>query len=287
MRTQAILSLTAILAAFAGCNGADNENGAGRGWSLSNLGGRERQSDADSGQGYSILLSRYQGPGGAHRQLAQQQRAMVTERFGWENVYVIHRDQVSELYWGRYDDPARAGQRLRTARAQTDAMGQQLFPSAIITPIPGEDVGPEAWKLANNPGTYSLLVAVFKNDHTARPPYTTRREDAVAYCRQLREQGYEAWYFHGGAESSVTIGSFGPDAIEIYYETVETRTSPEPVRIERSRIVDPQLNQLRETFTKLAYNGHELINVVHDARTGQPIRQSAATYPIRVESARE
>lgn len=276
-----------VLLALVGvaCNGGGpsaNSNGSGQAWTDNGSGAHQ----AELGEQLTVLLARYEQPG-TSMQIAERQKQYLQQQMGWQNVYALHTPAYSELYWGRFDDPAEAGEHLRRARAATAPMGGLMFPQAVVTPVPAGQVGPPEWDLVNNPGAYSLLVAVFKNDPDARPAYTTRRQDAVEYARQLREEGYEAWYYHGRSESSVTLGSFGESAIETYQERVPTPTSSEPVLVERNRIVDPRLEQLQtsERFQYLAYNGHVLYNIVRGAN-GIERRQAAGSYPIRVESAR-
>ena len=39
-----------------------------------------------------------------------------------------------------------------------------------------------------------------------------RKEAAVAYCKELRTKGYDAWYRHSEFVSEVFVGTFGPEA---------------------------------------------------------------------------
>ncbi len=247
-----------------------------------------RGQDAPSGEGgFTVLLMHFNDPL-MHAQMARDYRRRVEEGLGWRGVFVVVADDHSELFWGRFHSPAQAAPTLRKAKAHRAANGLPVFAKAMIVPLPSPPVGPPDWALKNNPGTYSLLVALYKSDWTAKPPYrdADRQNDAVLHCQQLREQGHEAWYHHGASASSVTIGSFGRDAVRLELKPVPQPNQNEPVFAETSTIVDPRLEALQQQFDKLAVNGRESFMVTRDAQGRQVERTPERTYVIRVEQAR-
>ena len=77
-----------------------------------------------------------------------------------------------------------------------------------MPPTPTPNPGPPEWQLRNCPGTYSLRIAIFFDE----PGFYRRKQAAVAYCAELRDKGYDAWYRHSEFVSEVFVGTFGPDA---------------------------------------------------------------------------
>ncbi len=86
--------------------------------------------------------------------------------------------------------------------------GMGLSLDARVIPYPTPDVGKDEWELDNNPGAYTLRVAIFYRE----PGFRGRKKAAAAYCGELRRKGYEAYYRHGELTSEVFVGSFGEDA---------------------------------------------------------------------------
>lgn len=83
----------------------------------------------------------------------------------------------------------------------------RLLPVRMLPPNAGK---PE-WALNRVRGKYSLQVAAFEPTDT----FWEYAEAAAAYCRLLRDEGYEAFYHHGSASSIVTVGVFGEDAVVV------------------------------------------------------------------------
>ena len=146
--------------------------------------------------------------------------------------------------------------------------------------MPGSDAGASEWDIASCRGSYSLLVAVFQDQPAAKPPYVGRRDFAVNYCRQLRQQGREAYYHHGPRSSSVTIGSFGRDAVQIDKEQVIPQGGGRAIRREVKTPIDRTLLRLMQEFPWRAYNGREFENVRKDGRGKVMSRTKAPSMVI-------
>ena len=129
-------------------------------------------------------------------------------------------DGVFRLYYGTYyrsTDPE-TGRRsippqlrddLVLIKELTASQNQHIFIHAMKVPMPTPDVGDPAWALQNVRAMYTLQVAVFEpNDE-----FLEYKQAAATYCKYLRDQGFEAYYYHTPASSMVTVGSFGPEAI--------------------------------------------------------------------------
>lgn len=92
------------------------------------------------------------------------------------------------------------------------ALGEEYpFFSARPIPEPAKDVGPPEWDLRTAKGVYTLNVGVTYNT----PTMHNHEEAAVEWVRVLREQGYQAYYYHApdGGRTSICVGTFGDDAL--------------------------------------------------------------------------
>lgn len=130
------------------------------------------------------------------------------------------RDGSAAVYYGTYRrslDPE-TGRRATPRRLREDldalkelgtADGRRLFIQAIPVRMPTPDVGPPEWDLRNVRARYSLQIAVFEPTEE----FWQVKQAALDFCRDLRERGYEAYYFHADASSIVTVGAFGPEAL--------------------------------------------------------------------------
>lgn len=85
------------------------------------------------------------------------------------------------------------------------------FLTARTMAMPTEDVGPPEWDLRTAKGYYTLQVGVT----FATPALHDYKGAAVEWVRALRQDGYEAYYYHNpdSQRSSVCVGTFGPDAM--------------------------------------------------------------------------
>jgi hypothetical protein len=233
-----------------------------------------RSSDAT----YTVMMRVFTEPN--HSAEAARWRDRLSEALGWKGLTVVSQTDYSVLYWGQFSSPAAAQDTLDQAKAYRTHRGDALFTTAMITVLPGSDPGQAAWDLASSTGAYSLLVADFEN--VPDQGYVGRIEDAVAYCRELRSKGLEAYYYHGPSTSSVTIGSFGPEAIRWEQHTVNSPLDAKPVTVSRRVIVDPQLQALQQQFPHRLWNLREVQDVVRDSAGGEVRRSVPASIPIRV-----
>lgn len=171
---------------------------------------------------WTILCKEFVGSD--HRRYCEEYAETLrrTPEIRTDEVECRHDDSqaVSRLYYGRYRRRvnSRTGERSRPPELIADLqliqdLGDPVhgrhFVQARMTLVPQEKLGPEAYKLSNAPGLYSLQIAVFYPE----PGYSNYRQDAVKLVQQLRREGYEAYYYHGEVQSMVTVGSFGPEAV--------------------------------------------------------------------------
>ena len=178
------------------------------------VGGTVAAEEAESGDQYTILLYAYGGPDHAAR--VSEYKAKTEEHAGWRGLWIVQKTGRSELYWGRYPAIKAAQKDLAKARAYRTPTGVAVYANAIILALPGKDIGPPEWNLRNATGAYTVMVAEFYNLPESK--YYTRKADAVAYCRRLRDNGFEAYYLHGTVKSLVTVGAFPDSSIRMIRE---------------------------------------------------------------------
>lgn len=234
-----------------------------------------------SGQAqYTILLCTFNEPT-THSQDAKTYKSRLEQATRWQGMFILDRATDSSLFMGQFRAPQDAKSTLDRVKKYRTQNNLQIFNMAILVPIPGTQVGLPEWDLARNKGAYSYLVAIYQNDPKAQPPYLQCQQDAVAACKSLRDQGYEAYYFHGVNDSSVTIGTFGPNAIREQAEQVQTSADPQPITVRKVVVVDPGMLDIKQKFPSLAWNGHQSITVSR-GQDGKDVRTIDETYPVRV-----
>ena len=182
-------------------------------------------------------------------------KGIYRERMGWDDtdmfeVCVSH--DVTSLFYNRFDSMEKASAKLRELRAirvtRQDNFGEYSpFFSAIVIPLPGQDVGPDKWNLEKADGYYSVCVGVWHND--PKKKIRSRKTLAVAHCKELRDKGHEAYFYHGESQSLVTIGVFGKDAVRMVkkYDRHGAKLTPETA--------DRRARAILKEFEKLAVNG--------------------------------
>ncbi len=168
---------------------------------------------------WTILCMEVQGAGNARvaEQVAETLRN--TRGFDPNGVFVTHETSRSRVYYGKYyrRPVPGTGKFDLPAEMQRDAAlvkdltvdGGRFFLESRPVPYPTPDVGNPNWQLKNNPATYALRIALFYDE----PGFLERKKAAAAYCAELREKGYDAYYRHSDFVSEVFVGEFGPDAL--------------------------------------------------------------------------
>lgn len=207
-------------------------------------------------------------------------------------VQVLTDDDGTAVYYGRYrriyasgDKPERFEpdgvkdlELIRKLQLQGSDMWPFMLASMAILPT-YRSPHPE-WDLNNADGYWSLHVAVFYNTETM----TGRRSSAEEYCRILRAQGEEAYFHHGGANSSVYIGAFPKSAVQEVREEDAIAGRVSTV----NRIVDPRLQELMKRFPNSLHNGHEMYEIVRNPRTGEiEERIPTPSFPVIMPKAQQ
>jgi hypothetical protein len=207
--------------------------------------------------------------------------------------YVVHGEGHSTVYYGFYRTVRDEEDKQEAARAKGDrkaiaglvnaATGARMFGGVFLVELDAADTtGPAEWNLVNAKGYYSLEIGVYKDN-------PQRKEAAVEAVRAARANGYEAYYYHGPAVSSVCIGAWpesavrkqgdgkvrDPNAVGVLVpESVNlppglTTADGRPIEVVQAKaeIVDGTLLAMMKAFPTHAVNGVEG-REVRDAKTG-------------------
>ncbi|MDY6913697.1 MAG: hypothetical protein SVT52_04490 [Planctomycetota bacterium] len=216
---------------------------------------------------YTILLHTFSGP--SHISQAKYYKQSTEQLAKWKDLFIVHGDGRSELYWGKYRSHKASRGNLKKAKNWVTPAGIGPFKKAIVVPLPGSDIGPPEWNLQNADGAYTVVVATFYDEPKA--DYYGRKRFAVMYCRQLRDKGEEAYYNHGPSQSTVTVGSFPDSAVQMVKEGSRVK----PV------IHDPRIEAVKRRYPFLAVNGRK-ITVTIINKQGEAERVFAKSEPVHI-----
>ena len=213
---------------------------------------------------YTIRL--YVLPSSDHIERIKSFKVQTERDTGWKGLFVEHREKYSELYWGKYATYAEAEKNLKRAGKYRTPVGVAAYANARIMEYARADPGPSEWDLAEASGVYTVVVAVFYD--VPEEKYLGRKKSAVAYCRQLREKGEEAYFWHGSARSTVTIGTF-PDAAVVMIDDGN---------IKHPDIRDPGIQAILDRYPYLAVNGRQELIWEPNPITRKPERKPITPY---------
>jgi len=242
--------------------------------------GRPRASDG----GYTILL--YVLRSFDHVERIKKFKEQTEKDTGWKGMFIVHKADHSELYWGKYATYEAAAKDLKNkAKKYRTKLGVPAYAQAIVVPLPGKDIGPPEWNLLNAKGAYTVVVAVFYNidelkyyDPKSKKykvetvGYYTRKIDAVEYCRQLRNRGEEAYFHHGPSQSTVTIGAFPDSAVVMVQRGA----------VKRPEIREPRIEAIVRKYKLLAVNGYSEKRSVINPKTGKVELIEVKPYPVHI-----
>ncbi|MCG3138962.1 MAG: hypothetical protein HJJLKODD_02834 [Phycisphaerae bacterium] len=206
-----LILLSSLLFASAGCQ--SNRGGGGGGSIFTS-----RNSEP-----WTILCREFSGPEYRHycESLADALRRTEGVRPGEVRCEYDDARQIGWLYYGRYDRrinsqtnslealPAELTQDIVMIQDLGTPQSGRYFATARPVPLVTHFQGPDAINLRYARGVYTLQVAAFYPERG----FTEVQKAAVEYAQALRQEGYEAYYYHGPTQSIVTIGCFGEDAV--------------------------------------------------------------------------
>ncbi len=203
---------------------------------------------------FTISLQRVQDITDQSLAGARQSLQRIRKQTGWRDLHVLQTDYASVVcrgYFRSFTDK-KAQRMLDQIRSYKDSQGRQPFRKASFAALPRErkqiTAGPPQWDLRRAPGNASLCIGFFINDELCKDRLTA----AVKKVKDLRNQGIEAWYYHGQDRSGVYVGHF-----DAGWELVTTGKTRDGNLIRRLKFVthDPQFAILRKKFPKYEENG--------------------------------
>jgi hypothetical protein len=248
--------------------------GADSGDFLGGLFGPKHDTSGGAKEGnFTILLFICRGAGMSHIEEAKLYKANTEKFAGWEHLFIVHKEDHSLLFWGRYASIKDAQPNLKKAKEYLAPAKIKVYTKAIVVPLPGkEDVGPPEWNLDNTDPNYAYTVLVAEFHDVPEQDYVGRRDFAVQYCKQLRGEGRVAFYRHTATESIVTVGLFKKSAIT---------DTPKDDKIIRT-VNDPGITVLFQQFPKLAVNGREDLVTAVDPKTNQVVIDPKTRKPLKI-----
>lgn len=212
-----------------------------------------------------------------------------------DRVQVSEQEEGTAIYYGLYrreyddrsgiaryqPDPSKDLELIRSlylsnSRLRPDDPANWPFRLASMQELPDTRSGDPAWDLSNQKGYWSLQVGVFYNTEQMR----RRKSAAQEYCRLLREQGEEAYFYHGPDKSSVCIGLFPKDAIKEIRHVDPLTGVPSFWNV----IVDERMQELQKKYDHVE-NGHVMKDVVRNPQTGEKEATPIKPFAVKLPSA--
>ncbi len=201
-RSKALIWLSLSLVMVGGCQGGGGGGREGRG---------ERSAGVvNSDPGWSLVLEYYSGAG--HLERATARATGLANVFSRSDFAVREKSEASVVVLGSYSGPqdSRFKEDLAWARS-VEIDGRRPWQAAYLSPPPAKGFGEAdeanlafAREMYGQSAEFTLQIAVYES-----PRADEARRAAEAAARQLREDGEEAFYYHGPSWSSVTLGLFG------------------------------------------------------------------------------
>ncbi len=194
---------------------------------------------------WAIELEKYEGPD-CYRQAFARLQALQ-ERARMPDLWVHGTGATAHVYRGQYDRPhdPRVERDLRHSRS-VRLDGKQPFAAAALVPVGADPADP--MDLRRYPGAYSLQIAVYDQAFGAG-----FRQAAQKAAQVLRDEGEEAYFYHGPHRSMVTLGLF---------------TDADFVQQGPYRVYGPRILELQEKYPFNLSNGVTMIDKIKGKSIG-------------------
>ena len=197
---------------------------------------------------YAIAVATFTGD--AHKQSATSTLSNLMAQYPMigRKLALRERSRGSVLTYGQYSgyDDAAAKKDIAMLRNISTPQGVTLFAQVLLTkfksPRSRNKLHPyDLWTVRREFPTivpiFTLEVAVWGDFDSGKYPRDRRRLEAQQYATELRQKGFEAFFYHNDDRelSSVTVGLFGYNAIDaetgFYSLEVEAILSRFPERL--------------------------------------------------------
>lgn len=209
-------------------------------------------------EGYAIFIQRFEGSS-RHREANSLVR-QLTSNLLIPDIWTLEEGKSISVYRGRYPDPTvdAALRDLRQTR-MLQVNNERPFSGAVLVSLdnpqgatPG---GP--LDLRRHRGMYSLQVGFYDREFGEE-----FRQAAEKAAKVLRDEGHEAYYYHGRSLSLITIGLF---------------TDKDLVYIDKVANYGPRVKELQAKFPYNLANGLTIVNTINGNKITQP------SFLVRVE----
>ncbi len=192
-------------------------------------------------RGFAIELARFTGP---DRSRDAFQLTDALRRAGLADLWFDDADATLTVFAGRYrsaKDPAARDALARARKAEVDpalveTLGLKLEDADLVSITGGRRASGDPLDLRRHMGSYSLQIGFYDENFPGDP-----RAAAEQSARAFREQGYQAYYYHGPFRSSVTVGLF---------------TNEDFVLEGTTEAYGPSIRELQQTFPYNLANGY-------------------------------
>ncbi len=196
--------------------------------------------DPAGGQGWAIQVIQLPGPS-RHTEaieLVKQLRA----KSSLADLWVLDDGQVATIYHSRFtraSDPAIPDALAKVQQIEIEGV-KPFAQSQLVPLVGGSRAIADPFDLRQFIGYYSLQIGFY--DQNFGGGFREAAEQAV---RSLREDGHEAYYYHGPYRSIIAVGVFDYDQAFVNAGTVDTYA--------------PQIRELQQTFPFNLGNGVTLL----------------------------
>lgn len=208
--------------------------------------------------GYAILLRSFEGS--KRYREARSLAHRLTSELLIPDVWVHEEGKTVMVFRGRYPEPTvdAAVRDLRQTR-MIQINNERPFVGAGLVSLDvaqGTGVGGK-FDLRRHRGMYSLQIGFYDREFGAE-----FRQAAEKAAKVLRDEGHEAYYYHGRSLSLITIGLF---------------TDKDLVYVDKVANYGPRVKELQAKFPYNLANGLTIVNTVNGTKITQP------SFLVRVE----
>jgi hypothetical protein len=206
-------------------------------------GGQAKEGASVAPADFSIVVGRFTGPNRFSEAHALSEQLAGASPF--DDAWVEDASGTATVYFGRYT--AANSEAARSALKQIHSIefdGQFPYAHAVIVSLTVEGrPALDPWDLRQFVGSLTLQIGFYDSQFDG--DFRKAAEQAV---RVLREEGHEAYYYHGEHRSLVTIGLFSESDFE---------------RAGNTEVYGPRIKDLQKKFPFNLGNGltlHEKLN---------------------------
>lgn len=222
---------------------------------------------------WSVALATFSGDD--HRAVAEAACRQFVQQFPQlQGAFVRTTGSGSVVMWGRFDGPRDPQAKPSIDQVKKLVLGDaRPFQRAMLARLEqssDEEIGPYDLRQVRrqNPNVrviYTLQIAAWSDLGSGTMRFQQISKDAEDYCRKLRADGVDAWYFHDADQltSIVTVGAFGGNAYD-----------------PQSTLYAPEVEAYRKRFPVSLLNGAELLIKADPSRPDATVPQPSRLVEV-------